>query len=269
MTANQIPTLFLQLPAGVYVDRWNRKTIMIVCDAGHALALAVIPLTFALGILRVPTIAVVALAEGCFTVFYRLAEAGAVRNIVPAPQYPSAVARNQARTFGAAMLGRPAAGFLFSVSRALPFGIDALSYLCSLLATSITRGQFQLERRADEHRHVFREARDGLSWIWGRPYFRALSLMVPAATLLLQVLPLVVIVLVTERHTSPGLIGFVLLGFSIGGLAGSLGATWLRRHLSLRAVTVGGPWLWAATCACIALAPVAPSSSPPRPWSAS
>lgn len=37
--ARTIPYLLLGLPAGALVDRWNRRRVMIVCDAGRAVAL--------------------------------------------------------------------------------------------------------------------------------------------------------------------------------------------------------------------------------------
>src|SRR5258707_2042869 len=38
------PYLLFSLPAGALIDRWNRKVVMILCDAGRALALGSIPL---------------------------------------------------------------------------------------------------------------------------------------------------------------------------------------------------------------------------------
>src|SRR5581483_6584116 len=38
-----VPYLFFSLPAGALVDRWNRKAVMIFCDAGRALAMGSIP----------------------------------------------------------------------------------------------------------------------------------------------------------------------------------------------------------------------------------
>lgn len=43
------PYLLLSLPAGALIDRWNRKAVMIVCDAGRALALGSIPVALFLG----------------------------------------------------------------------------------------------------------------------------------------------------------------------------------------------------------------------------
>src|SRR5260221_13959867 len=46
---NEIPYFILTLPAGVLIDRWDRKRVMLVCEAGRALSLLSIPFVFALG----------------------------------------------------------------------------------------------------------------------------------------------------------------------------------------------------------------------------
>jgi len=48
-----LPAPFFGLFAGVLVDRWNRKRVMLWCDIGRALSMASIPLTFFLGYLTV------------------------------------------------------------------------------------------------------------------------------------------------------------------------------------------------------------------------
>jgi MFS family permease len=42
-------TFVLRLPAGVLVDRWSRRRILLLCDAGRALAVASLAVTLALG----------------------------------------------------------------------------------------------------------------------------------------------------------------------------------------------------------------------------
>ena len=44
-----IPYLFLSLPVGALVDRWNRKRVMVISDAGRALAMGSIPLAVWIG----------------------------------------------------------------------------------------------------------------------------------------------------------------------------------------------------------------------------
>jgi MFS family permease len=255
--AGQLPNLAVQLPAGVLVDRWNRKTVMIGCDAIRSAVLGIVALLLATGRLHVAYLLLVAFVEGTCTVLYRLAEVGAVRNVVPAAQYASALAANQVRVFGAAFLGRPAGGFLFAVARYWPFAVDAISYAVSLVTVVFTRGTFQTSRPVPAgRRNIWREAFEGLAWLLRQPYLRAVNLVVPVATLVLQVLPLVVVVIATQRGVSPAWIGVILLGFSIGGVAGSLAAAWLRRNLSLRMVVLGSPWLWALCCGVAAAVPV-------------
>src|SRR5579872_6694369 len=48
-SARMLPYLVLGLPAGALVDRWNRKTVMIVCDVARCLTLGSVPLAWALG----------------------------------------------------------------------------------------------------------------------------------------------------------------------------------------------------------------------------
>src|SRR4051812_48804057 len=42
MTTRTVVTLVLRLPAGALVDRWNRRAVMVIADAGRALAAATV-----------------------------------------------------------------------------------------------------------------------------------------------------------------------------------------------------------------------------------
>ncbi len=42
-----VPFLVFSLPVGAWVDRWNRKKVMILCNIGNALTLASIPFAMA------------------------------------------------------------------------------------------------------------------------------------------------------------------------------------------------------------------------------
>src|SRR5215831_1735468 len=58
-----LPFAVLCLPAGVLVDRWDRRNVMLFCDMGRALALGSIPVAFWLGYLSVLQLSLVALIE--------------------------------------------------------------------------------------------------------------------------------------------------------------------------------------------------------------
>jgi MFS family permease len=59
-----LPATLFSLFAGVLVDRWNRKWVMIVCDSGRALSLASIPVAYALGHLTIVQLYITAFLEG-------------------------------------------------------------------------------------------------------------------------------------------------------------------------------------------------------------
>ncbi|MBO0817977.1 MAG: MFS transporter, partial [Actinobacteria bacterium] len=60
----------IALPAGAIVDRRTKRGIMLACDVARALIIGSIPLAWALGVLTLAQLYVVALAAGVGTVFF-------------------------------------------------------------------------------------------------------------------------------------------------------------------------------------------------------
>jgi predicted MFS family arabinose efflux permease len=247
-----LPYLVVQLPAGAFVDRVDRKQLMLACDAGRALALVSLVVALWLGELALPQIAVVAFLEGSLFVLFNLAETAAVRQVVPPEQLPQALGQNEARNRGAAMAGYPLGGFLFALGRSVPFLVDALSYLASIATLLLIRRPFQEERRAEERRHLLREIGEGIAWLWRQPFLRTASLLVAGSNFLFQALVLVLIVIAQDNGASSTVIGVMLAGAGVGGVLGSLSAPWLQRRISGRVVVIGANWVWALFVAPIA-----------------
>ena len=132
--AQTLPFLLLYLPAGAFIDRWDRKRTMIACDAGPGVALGSIAITIALGWLSMAQVIVAALIEGSLFVLFDLTEGAVLPQLVTAGQLPAALAQNQAKTQGADVVGQPLGGVLFSTAWLLPFLVNAVSYLVSFTA---------------------------------------------------------------------------------------------------------------------------------------
>ncbi|MFE2246461.1 MFS transporter, partial [Streptomyces lavendulae] len=62
--ARLAPYLLLNLLAGVFIDRWDRRRVMIVADLGRFAALATIPVAYAFDSLTIAQLAAVAILEG-------------------------------------------------------------------------------------------------------------------------------------------------------------------------------------------------------------
>jgi predicted MFS family arabinose efflux permease len=252
--AATIPYLLIQLPAGVLVDRIDRRTAMIGCDAGRLLLLAGLAAAVAAGRAPLVLIAAVALAEGCLTVVFNLAELSAIQLLVPPGQLEPALAQNEARVRGAGLLGQPLGGALFGLGRAVPFAADAASYGVSLLTLAAIRRRLVAEE-VGERRHPWTEMVEGLRWLWRQPFLRSTTLIVAASNGLFQAVTLAVIVVATAHGASPAVVGLILAGWGVGGLAGAAAAAWLGTRLPAAAVVIGANWVWAGLLPVVALAP--------------
>ena len=57
--------LLAGLPAGAWIDRHRRKPILVISDLGRAVAMASVPVAWALGALGLTQLYVVAIVCGC------------------------------------------------------------------------------------------------------------------------------------------------------------------------------------------------------------
>src|SRR5215469_17375146 len=73
-----LPAMLFSLLAGVLVDRWDRKRVMLVCDTGRALSLASIPVAYTLGHLTIWQLYITAFVEGTLMVVFALAKTTAM-----------------------------------------------------------------------------------------------------------------------------------------------------------------------------------------------
>ena len=197
-----LPYLLFQLPAGVWVDRVNRKRLMIGCDVVRGVALASIVVTVALGTATLVQIAAVAFVEGAMFVVFTAAERSAIANVVEPGQLTAALSMNEARTRAAGLAGQPLGGFLFGLGRALPFLFDAVSYLASVVTLALIKSELQTERKA-RRRHFVRELGEGFSWLRRHRFLLDASISVSLGNLVVRANQLLIIVLATSRESAP------------------------------------------------------------------
>jgi predicted MFS family arabinose efflux permease len=237
--ARNLPIAALALPAGAIADRVNRKHLMVACDGVRALAMSAIPIGLLAGELPFGLIVAVAVVDGAGFVVTYVSERGVVRQLVTADQLPEAVARNESRTFGAMVAGPPLGGLLFGIGQAVPFLTDAISYAASTISKLSISADFQ-ETRAGM---TPGDAREGLRWLWQRPFFRLCALLFAASNPVFSGLYLLVVVLAKSNGATPTLVGIMLGIAAAGGLLGALMAPYLQRRLSARTVLVGENWM--------------------------
>ena len=243
MFARLLPSAVFAIPAGVAADRWNRKRLMIGADVIRGLAVAGLGGAIVLDRLTFWPIAFVAFVEGTGSALFNPAAAGALRAVVPAPQLPAAAGVQEARSAAVMLLGPPVGGALFGIGRAVPFLVDAASYLCSIGYLAFMRTPFQDARPADRAGLRTRVA-DGVRFLWSQPFLRTCALIWGLGNFALPGVLLTVVVLTQRDGLSSGRIGLLTATFGACILLGSLASPLFRRRFSVRTILLLELWAW-------------------------
>ncbi len=252
--AQTLPFLLCYLPAGAYVDRWDRKRVMLVSDAGRALAIGAVAVAVVMDTASLPLLMVAAFVEGALFVFFQLAESSALPHVVPRSQLPAALAQNQAREQGAELAGQPLGGVLFGIGHMLPFVFDALSYVVSFVTLCFIRPRLQDEREPVSTR-LRAEIAEGIRWLWHQRFLRAMVSLIGVTNLAFNALTLTLIVRAQQLGATPAQIGLMFAGYGGAAILGALTAPALQRRLPARVIIIGALWWWAAGFALVAVAP--------------
>ena len=238
-----LPYFIFTLPGGALIDRWNRKRVMILCDMGRAISMASIPVALVFGHLTLVQLYIVSLLEGSLYVFFDLAETASLPRVVPKEQLPAAISQNQV-TFGITnLLGPPLGGVLYTLGRAVPFLVDAISYLVSVISLLFIKTKFQMERVVAT-RKLRTEIVEGMKWLWRQPLLRVMAFLNSGWSAFGFGFSLMVIVLAQGQHLSPTFIGIL---FAIGGVSSILGASLaplIQKRLRYGQAIIGLWWLY-------------------------
>lgn len=237
-----VPWAVFGLVAGLAVDRFPRKRMMITSDIVRACALASIVVAIAMGRLTFAQVAVVAFLEGSMYVFFNIAEIGALRSVVEREQLPTAAAAEQARYSTVTIVAPPLGGSLFGLGRAFPFLAGALSPVFSLGTLLAIRTPFQEERERDRT-PLRAQLAEGFRFLWARPFLRTCALMFTWMNLVFEGILLAFIVIARRNGLSGAEIGLLITAVGIASLAGAALSPRLQKLLSMRAIVVGSFWI--------------------------
>lgn len=236
--ASTAPALLMYLPAGWFVDRFDRRRLMFVSQGGRlaVLTLLICALGFGWQVAALLLIAA-ALGEGIFRVLYSAAEITAVQRVVNSAELPSALARNEARSHLALLTGKPLGGFLFGCNKAFPYHISLLTIIWSIIALSAMDKKDYQPRSADELSAGIPENPkvsifSGVRIVILSPFLRTVVVVCAVGNFFFQTVVLSLIVLAEQQHMSSAKIGLLLATSGLGGLAGSIAAPkvgkWMR-----------------------------------------
>src|SRR3954466_3561642 len=131
-TIEFLPFLLFTLPAGVWVDRFPKRRILVIGDLGRALMLVSIPIAWWLNALTIWQLYAVGFVNGVMTVFFDVADQSYLPTILEREELVEGNSKLQVSQYSAQILGQPFGGGIVAVLTApVAVLVDALSYLGS------------------------------------------------------------------------------------------------------------------------------------------
>ncbi|MGI5197807.1 MFS transporter [Streptomyces sp. CA-288835] len=164
--ARWVPYLLFGLIAGVVVDRWRRRPMMVATDLGRAVLLGAIPVLYALDRLSIPALCMFVFVFGVLSLLFEAANQSYVPQLVPKELLNAGYARVEQAGAVAGSTGPLIAGALIKIMGApLAVLVDALTYLTSgLLLASVKAPDPVPDRGA--RRSLGSELREGVAWVY-------------------------------------------------------------------------------------------------------
>ena len=215
--------LLIGLPAGAWVDRMRRRSVLIAGDVGRAVVLGSVPVAWWLHALSMPQLYVVGLLTGVLTVFFDVAYQSYLPHLVGRDNLVEGNAKLEV-VRGVTQIGGPtAAGFAIQALTApVAVAADAVSFAGSALFVGLIRKREELPERKPD-RHLGREIMEGLRFVLRNRLLRSIAMCTGSSNLFSSVSGAMMIVLLArELRLGAGTIGVVFSLAAIGGLVGAL-----------------------------------------------
>jgi len=250
---SSLPWLLFSLPAGVFIDRFARKSVIVFTDIFRGVITAVVALTLFLERSRIHLVKshvnvgavhtnmalyllllIASFLLTCGVVLGNGASQTFVPMIVEGPLLEKANGRLwSAESVTEQFMGPPLASLLLSISVFAPLFFDAASFfgsagLIALIATSAIRPQIKSDKTPDFRREI----KEGLSWLWRNTFLRDLAIVLGLFNFVSSIFFSVFILFAQEDlHTTVFTYGLLVTGAAFGGTLGGIFAPKLTKRV--------------------------------------
>jgi MFS family permease len=233
MSVQYLPFVLIGLPAGVWVDRYRRRDVMVFTDVARAVVLGLVPLLMWL----CPHLAVLlllAFALGALTVLGDVAHQSVLPELLPVSQLTEGNSTLTASASASQFAGPSLSGLLVQVlSAPLALLADCVSFLVSAVLVRRLPGA-EPEPTAQDGRSMWSADLEGLRHVWNHPLLRPIVLCTAIANffdLFGMIQAVLVLFAVRELGLSPSTFGLVVGSASLAMVTGSVLTPALVRRL--------------------------------------
>ncbi|MFE3442245.1 MFS transporter [Nocardia sp. NPDC059180] len=230
MCAN-IGYLLFGLPAGVWVDRMPKRTVLSAAETAYVLALASIPIAYLADSLTVVQLMLVAVILSIAGVFFGIAHLSVLPLILPKKRVSDAKARLTTSSTSISVIAPAAAGAAAqSIAAPVLYGVAAA---CQLVSAVLVRRIHPVEPSPPEQvRRNFRaEIADGVRIVFRQPLLRLLLGQTAVNNLGAGIMIAVMAYFLLDTLAiEPWLFGALSAVGAVSGFVASLVCPWLRRR---------------------------------------
>jgi MFS family permease len=238
--ATNLPNLMFGLVIGAWVDRLDRKRLMIGADVVRAFALASIPLLAALDLLTVEWVYGVIFVASTLTIVFEAAQFAALPNLVSKDELVTANGRLRAANSVAVVVGPALGGALLAVVAVeYLIAVDAVSFVVSAASLLLLTTSFAVAPR-DRVTSIRDDVVEGVRFVFGHAVLRDIAIMMAlvnfvAATVFAQ------LVFLAKDHlsASDSQVGYLYAAGAVGATCTGLLAGRIRKRLSFTVAALG------------------------------
>ncbi|MFP4099885.1 MFS transporter [Coleofasciculus sp.] len=221
----QIPILIAAAFAGVIIDHWNRKLMMILGDVMAGLSTVIILVLFLTGNLAIWHLYLTGAVNGLFGYLQSLAFSASQALIVPKQHYVRVGAMGSMKTFGSGVLAPALAGVLYYI-----IGLSGILVI-DLVTFLIAIGTLTLVQIPQPKQNEVSQASTGKRWqqltlgfryLFNRPSLIALQLFALSYIFVDTASEVVAPMILARSGNNTAVLGSVQGAVGLGGLIGAI-----------------------------------------------
>jgi len=237
--AQLVPYLVFALLFGVWVDRVRRRPIMLAANFARMILIGLVPTLAVTGHLGLASLFVITFCVGVASVMFDVSWMSYVPTLVKYPEYLVEANSKLAVTSSSAETAGPGiAGVLVGALGApIAMAVDAFSYLASLISLLLIRTPESAPAAPVARRHLIPELADGLRWVFGNRYLRAIAVVGSFCNFVtMATSSMFILYAVRDRSIGSAMLGLILSVGAVGGILGSLISGRVVRRFPLGAI---------------------------------
>ena len=241
-----VTRVFVTPVAGVFVDRWRKRTVMLVSDAIRAVVLGILAVLFVLGHAHVLELVVFQIAVAAVTSYFRPANVSLLRQITKEDQLLKANALFRTTQQTTAFLGPALGGFLIgSVGMAPALEFDCLSFIVSVVSLIFVKSdEVRTADKAGGVRKVVEEMGEGFQTLVSVPITRIVFPFMLSYNFMIASADVLLVVFISNVLHYTNSRGAIILGvfqaaMALGDIVGGLSTEFVAKRVAKEHMLAG------------------------------